>query len=132
RLTALFLWTLQATKGNGNGATTIKPAEIPDEVENDDEEEKPTKATPGFSMRFDTFIRITRPMGIHYLALEQRIIEIEKGVVRLLPVKERTEQLLGEAAERPQIELSIRDFRQLELGLVEKKKIEITLPASRG
>jgi putative DNA methylase len=132
RLTALFLWTLQATKGDGNGAAAIKPAEVPDEVESDDEEEKPTKAKPGFSMPFDTFIRITRPMGIHYLALEQRIIEIENGVVRLLPVKERTEQLLGEAAERPEIELSIRDFRQLELGLVEKKKTEITLPASRG
>jgi adenine-specific DNA methylase len=132
RLTALFLWTLQATKGNGNGAVAVKPAEVPDEGESGDEEEKPMKAKPGFSMPFDTFIRITRPMGIHYPALEHRIIEIEKGVVRLLPVKERTEQLLGEAAERPGIELTIQDFRQLELGLVEKKKTEITLPTSRG
>jgi putative DNA methylase len=132
RLTALFLWTLQATKGNGNGAAAVKPAEVPDEAESGDEEEKPTKAKPGFSMPFDTFIRITRPMGIHYPALEHRIIEIEKGVVRLLPVKERTEQLLGEAAERQGIELTIQDFRQLELGLVEKKKTEITLPTSRG
>jgi hypothetical protein len=132
RLTALFLWTLQATKAKGNGGAAVKSSEVSLEAESDDEEESTTKGKPGFSMPFDTFIRITRPMGIHYPILEQRIIEIEKGVVRLLPVKERTEQLLGEAAERAGVELSIQDFRQLELGLVEKKKTEIMLPTSRG
>ncbi len=127
RLTALFLWTLQTTKTNG----TKKP-EAAEEAEEDagdeEDEEKPKKAKPGFSMPFDTFIRITRPMGIHYLALEGRVLEIEKGVVRLLSTKERTEELLGEAAERPGIEISLDDFRQLELGLVEKKRTEAALP----
>ena len=46
----------------------------------------------------------------------------------LLPVKERTEELLGEVAQRPGIEISLEDFRQLELGLVEKKRTEAELP----
>src|SRR5205085_1615564 len=78
---------------------------------------RPKKAKAGFSMPFDTFIRLTRPMGIHYAALEGRVIEIEKGVVRLLPVKERIEPLLGEAAQRPGMEISLEDVRQMELGL---------------
>jgi hypothetical protein len=34
---------------------------------------------------FDTVIRITRPMGIHYQNWEEPIIEIEKGNARLIP-----------------------------------------------
>jgi len=126
RLTALFLWTLQATKTNG-GTKADVPKEDDEDSSND--EAKPRKAKPGFTMPFDTFIRITRPMGIHYPALEGRVLEIEKGVVRLLSTRERTEELLGEAAERPGIEISLEDFRQLELGLVEKKLTEAALPA---
>jgi hypothetical protein len=37
-----------------------------------------------------------QPLGIHLDRWENRIIVIEKGIVRLLPVVERTEQLLGE------------------------------------
>jgi hypothetical protein len=48
------------------------------------------------TLPFDTFIRITRPMGIHYEDWLERIISIEKGVVRLIPVAERDEQLFGE------------------------------------
>jgi adenine-specific DNA methylase len=112
RMTALFLWTLQTTKANGNGK---KAVEVAEDAEDEGDEEKPTKAAGGLSMPFDTFIRITRPMGIHYPALEGRVIEIEKGVVRLLPVKERMEELLGEAAKRGGAEFSIQDLRQGEL-----------------
>jgi adenine-specific DNA methylase len=112
RMTALFLWTLQTTKANGNGK---KAAEVAEDAEDEGDDDKPTKAAGGFSMPFDTFIRITRPMGIHYPALEGRVIEIEKGVVRLLPVKERMEELLGEAAKRGGAEFSIQDLRQGEL-----------------
>ena len=122
RLTALFLWTLQATKGKDEGSRL--KAEVEEEEESEEEaEEKPKKAKLGFTMPFDTFIRITRPMGIHYPALEGRVLEIEKGVVRLLSTKERTEELLGEAAERPGIEISLDDFRQLELGLIQKPRM---------
>ena len=90
------------------------------------------KAKAGFSLPFDTFIRITRPMGIHYPTLEGRVIEIDKGIVRLLPVRERSEQLLGEAATRPDIDISIKDVRQMELGLnLERQKPEAPLPTGR-
>jgi hypothetical protein len=78
-------------------------------------------------MPFDTFIRITRPMGIHYPTLEHRVIEIEKGIVRLLPVRERSEQLLGEAATRPGIEITLEDVKQLELGLATQRREEAAL-----
>ena len=116
RMTALFLWTLQTTKANGNGKSQAgTPAPPSEDSEDEGDEEKPAKAAGGFSMPFDTFIRITRPMGIHYPALEGRVIAIEKGVVRLLPVKERMEELLGEAAKRGGAEFSIQDLRQGEL-----------------
>ena len=127
RLTALFLWTLQTTKANG---TAKKPEsqDNSDEQGAEDDDEKPAKAKAGFSMPFDTFIRITRPMGIHYTALENRVIDIDKGIVRLLPVRERSEQLLGEAATRPGAEISLDDFQQLELGLLMKRREEAAFP----
>lgn len=128
RMTALFLWTLQSTKADGNGTKKEQPADVADEPDEEDDD-KPKKAKAGFSMPFDTFIRITRPMGIHYAALEHRVIEIEKGVVRLLPVRERSEQLLGEAATRPGAEISLEDVAQLELGLLMKRREEAALPA---
>lgn len=128
RMTALFLWTLQATKANGNGDK--KPEVTEEDEEGEDEDEgKPKKAKAGFTMPFDTFIRITRPMGIHYTALEHRVIEIEKGVVRMLPVRERSEQLLGEAATRPGIQISLEDVQQMELGLLVKRQEDSTLRA---
>ncbi|MBU6399157.1 MAG: hypothetical protein KGS61_02465, partial [Verrucomicrobia bacterium] len=142
RLTALFLWTLQATKANGNGKSPHPASGHPlpsdergrgegdSEEETDDEDDtKPKKGKAGFSMPFDTFIRITRPMGIHYPALEGRVIEIEKGVVRLLPVRERSEQLLGEAATRPGVEISLDDVKQMELGIVTHRQSDAALPA---
>lgn len=128
RMTALFLWTLQATKANGKGEKKPETAdEAEDEAGDEEDDGKPKKAKAGFSMPFDTFIRITRPMGIHYEALQGRVIEIEKGIVRLLPVRERSEQLLGEAATRPGIEITLEDVKQLELGLATQRREEATL-----
>jgi putative DNA methylase len=131
RMTALFLWTLQATKSNGKSEkpeASSQASEDDGETEGDDDESKPKKAKAGFAMPFDTFIRITRPMGIHYPTLEHRVIGIEKGIVRLLAVKERSQELLGEVAERGGIEFSLEDVKQLELGIVEKKRAEAELP----
>jgi adenine-specific DNA methylase len=108
RLTALFLWTLQSTKTNGLNGGRGKDAALAEEAEEDDEdEEKPTKAKGGFSMPFDTFIRITRPMGIHYQNWEKRVIETEKDVVRLRPVVERSEELLGTAGTGAVLEFAL-------------------------
>jgi putative DNA methylase len=45
---------------------------------------------------FDVVRRFAQPLGIHLPDWEGRIIETEKGVVRLLPVPDRAKQLFGE------------------------------------
>ncbi|MGA2463998.1 MAG: DUF1156 domain-containing protein [Thermodesulfobacteriota bacterium] len=93
RLTALFLWTLQST--NGNGAKVARK-DSEDDEETDEEEESPKKKKQGYSLIFDVVRRFAQPLGIHLPEWEGRIIETEKGVVRLLSVKERGKQLFGE------------------------------------
>jgi len=45
---------------------------------------------------FDVARRFAQPLGIHLDAWEGRCIETEKGIVRLIPVADRAEQLFGE------------------------------------
>jgi adenine-specific DNA methylase len=93
RLTALFLWTLQST----NGAQANEGAEESgEESEEDEKEEASPRKKPGFSLIFDVVRRFAQPLGIHLPEWEGRIIETTKGVVRLLPVGERSRQLFGE------------------------------------
>lgn len=94
RLTALFLWTLQATEAASNGTDTAADDNSDDE---DSEEEKPKKKKAGFTLLFDVTRRFAQPLGIHLEKWEGRIIETEKGVVRLLPVTERAKHLFGDA-----------------------------------
>jgi putative DNA methylase len=94
RLTALFLWTLQST--NGGNSKETKPESEDDEVETDEEAERPKKRKAGYSLIFDVVRRFAQPLGIHLPEWEGRIIETEKGVVRLLSVRERSKQLFGE------------------------------------
>ena len=87
RLTALFLWTMQTTGAvgeNGNSA-------------GDDEETTAAAAAKGFNLPFDVVRRFAQPMGIELDRWTKRIIDQAKGVVRLLPVAERSKELLGEA-----------------------------------
>ena len=96
RLTALFLWTLQSTNGNG-----VREKQETDEDMEEDEEDTgkdagATKKKKGYSLIFDVVRRFAQPLGIHLPEWEGRIIETEKGVVRLLSVKERAKQLFGE------------------------------------
>lgn len=95
RLTALFLWTLRVTRLNSNHKKE-EPEESTADEEPEEEEVKPVKTKGGMSLPFDTFIRITRPLGIHYPEWEGKIIAIEKGVVRLLPILDRQEALFGQ------------------------------------
>ena len=109
RLTALFLWTLQSANGEspspqpspkgrgrkiGDSPTEGRGSE--GEEEDEDEEEAPRKKKQGYSLIFDVVRRFAQPLGIHLPEWEGRIIETEKGVVRLLSVKERAKQLFGE------------------------------------
>lgn len=88
RLTALFLWTLQSTDTDASDAE--------DTEEEQEEDEGPKKKKAGLSLAFDVVRRFAQPLGIHLPEWEHRIIEIEKGIVRLLPVAERGKDLFGE------------------------------------
>jgi putative DNA methylase len=92
RLTALFLWTLQSTaadSGSDNGTDD-------EDTIDDDDEGAAGKKKKGLSLIYDVVRRFSQPLGIHLENWEDRIIATEKGVVRLLPVTERAEHLLGE------------------------------------
>jgi hypothetical protein len=98
RLTALFLWTLQSTNGE-SPSPQPSPAEgrgSETEDEDEEEEETPKKKKQGYSLIFDVVRRFAQPLGIHLPEWEGRVIETDKGVVRLLSVKERAKQLFGE------------------------------------
>ena len=100
RLTALFLWTLETTDASeSDNSGSPHPDPLPGgEGEDDDEEDAPHgKKKSGLTLPFDVVRRFAQPLGIHIPVWEERIIEIEKGVVRLLPIDERAEQLFGEA-----------------------------------
>ena len=85
RLTALFLWTLQST--------VESPSSGPD-TDDDDEDDAPRRRS-NYSLPFDVARLFSQPLGIDLAAWESRIIRTEKGVVRLLPVRERGEGLFG-------------------------------------
>jgi adenine-specific DNA methylase len=96
RLTALFLWTLQSTATDGNGGAEEDAEDDEGEEPDDDEEDAPRgKTKKGFTLVYDVARRFAQPLGIHLDAWEGRVIETKKGVVRLLPVSERAEQLFG-------------------------------------
>ncbi len=82
RLTALFLWTLQST-------------DVRDAAETSEPEEAAHTKPKGYSLVFDVVRRFAQPLGIDLPKWEGRIIETKKGIVRLLSVSERAEQLFG-------------------------------------
>lgn len=89
RLTALFLWTLQSSNG---------PVETEREKSTKAEEpeaESSTKNKKAYTLVFDVVRRFAQPLGIELPKWEGRIIETERGIVRLLSVTERAEQLFG-------------------------------------
>ncbi len=86
RLTALFLWTLQATEGmNGKKSDS----------EEEGEGAGSGKKQAGLSLIYDVVRRFAQPLGIHLQDWEDRIIKTEKGIVKLIPVKARAKQLFG-------------------------------------
>jgi hypothetical protein len=101
RLTALFLWTLQSTNVEGVDEGS-EDDEGPDRPVDEGEEEAEEEAlaggrAKGFTLVFDVVRRFAQPLGIDLPRWEGRVIETKKGVVRLLPIAERAEQLFGEA-----------------------------------
>ena len=96
RLTALFLWTLQATNADaGDDDSVAGDAPAADEDDGDADDAAGGKV-PGFALVFDVVRRFAQPLGIDLPKWEKRTIETTKGVVRLLPVGERARYLFGE------------------------------------
>jgi hypothetical protein len=93
RLTALFLWTLQST--NGTPGQEVDSSDD-DDVAVEEDEEGTSRAIKGYSLAFDVVRRFAQPLGIELPAWEGRIVDTDKGVVRLLPVLERSTQLFGD------------------------------------
>jgi adenine-specific DNA methylase len=96
RLTALFLWTLQSTNSEVESREPKVESEDEEEAE-DEEEEAREKTKKGYALIYDVARRFAQPLGIHMENWEGRIIETKKGIVRLISVQERAEQLFGEA-----------------------------------
>jgi len=69
---------------------------VPSDEAEDDEDEAPKGKAKGFTLDFDVVRRFAQPLGIILPDWEGRIIETKKGIVRLLPVAERADQLFGE------------------------------------
>jgi hypothetical protein len=91
RLTALFLWTLQSTDIQGASSSEVED----DESDDDDDAPKKMKAKAGFSLVYDVARRFAQPLGIDLNKWDKRIIDIDKGSVRLIPVWERADTLFG-------------------------------------
>jgi hypothetical protein len=131
RLTALFLWTVRSTAGNGAAETA---ADDDEEAEDTDEKDGGgRRAARGFSLIYDIVRRFAQPLGIHLQTWEGRIIETDKGVVRLLPVVERASQLFGAegaAGLADRIDRAPSSARQLEL-FSESDAIEEAQPRGR-
>jgi hypothetical protein len=131
RLTALFLWTHRATADN---RALDDAADENDQDENNDLEESGVGGkTHGFTLAFDIVRRFAQPLGIRLDIWEGRIVETEKGIVRLLPVAERVRQLFGDegaACLADRIERAPAAARQLEL-FSESRQSEVALPIGR-
>ena len=123
RLTALFLWTLQSTKGKNES----------DGVDNDDENGAEQKSkTKGFSLIFDVVRRFAQPLGIDLPIWEDRIIKTEKGVVKLLPVSDRAKQLFGEEGTKTVAEWIEKDPNKNLQQVLFPELEEMRMPQIRG
>ncbi|HXF91316.1 MAG TPA: hypothetical protein VNK46_01060 [Nitrospiraceae bacterium] len=131
RLTALFLWTLQSTAGSSADPSDPTDQSDPSDLTDQSDEEPPPKPKGGSTLIFDVVRRFAQPLGIHLDQWEGRIIETEKGIVRLLPVSERAEQLFGEAGlavAATQIERAARRNPQQVFSFLEDAEAEGSRP----
>lgn len=132
RMTALFLWTLQATNGqNDSEGEPDEDAEDNSDI-GDDEGAAPKAKTKGYSLVFDVVRRFAQPLGIELPKWEGRIIETKKGVVRLMAISERAKQLFGEGGSEAIADLIEHDpSRPIQMALFAEMEGE-RAPTIRG
>jgi adenine-specific DNA methylase len=91
RLTAMWLWTLQAGAEAGTGTDADGEGEGDDASETD---AKKGKAKGGFVLEFDAARKIAQGLGANLEALHS-LVEVSGDQARLLPVGERAHHLFG-------------------------------------
>jgi putative DNA methylase len=133
RLTALFLWTQQATDSDtGLSLDDAADEESDDPGEEDEDDSAPRSGRKGgLSLPFDVVRRFAQPLGIHLPAWEDRIISTQKGVVRLMAIGDRAHQLFGiEGAEAVAVELErgVRNARDMQLSLFAQSDLPTPKP----
>lgn len=95
RLTAMWLWTLNA----GNTESDAASGESDDATEEEDEGKgKSAKSKAGFILEYDTARKIAQGLGASLDDLSA-LVEVSGGSARLLPVSERTSYLFGKDQE---------------------------------
>jgi putative DNA methylase len=92
RLTAMWLWTLSASKTTANGEGTGS------EPVDDESEGNGKKAKPGFVLEYDAARKIAQGLGAHLETLVS-VVETKGETARLLPVSERARFLFGRQEE---------------------------------
>ncbi len=96
RLTAMWLWTLNAGINTGAGSQ-----EDDDNDAADDGESGKGKLKGGYTLEYDAARKIAQGLGAHLEELPH-LVEIKGDQARLLPVAERTKHLFGkEEAQAP-------------------------------
>lgn len=114
RLTAMWLWTLNAGANAENPSVNGSDGE--EEIGDDEEEaDKPSmKVKSGYMLEFDAARKIAQGLGAHLEQLEA-VIEVKGDKARLLSVAERTRRLFGkDEAEAPQVKRKKKD-KQMKL-----------------
>ncbi|MDH7561709.1 MAG: DUF1156 domain-containing protein [bacterium] len=124
RLTALFLWTARSSNGfSSNHKGAVLPSageeEGSDEDESEEGEEPRSRAKEGILLPYDIVRRFAQPLGIHLDRWEGNLIEAYKGVVRLLPVPERLEKLIGKP--------TLRELRRLAEAGAQEEATQLSL-----
>ena len=113
RLTAMWLWTLNA------GITDAANGEGAEDEESDDEPEGDAKKAKksGYALEYDAARKIAQGLGAHLEDLSH-LVEIKGDTATLLPVQARLRYLFGkEAAEAPPKTKKKKKESQLKLAL---------------
>jgi putative DNA methylase len=96
RLTAMWLWTLNAA-ANGNGQA--EPSDEPEGTEDADEQAAAKKKASGYALEFDAARKIAQGLGAHLEDLRS-VVEVKGDKARLLSVAERSRFLFGKQEEQ--------------------------------
>ncbi|CAN5882770.1 DUF1156 domain-containing protein [soil metagenome] len=116
RLTAMWLWTLNAGNTNGTNSESAYQEEADDESEGSAKKAK----TTGFVLEYDAARKIAQGLGAHLEALDS-VVEVKGETARLLPVAERARFLFGKQEEEP---VRKRRKKKPQLALFDSSKLE--------